>query len=116
VNLAARRRENQKFRKFDEIRPKTKRAIIDCGRRKRRKMTFEEIKAYVDELSAEDKRRLNDYIKLQLHPKAKERDIHAMLEAAAAIRASMSEEELDEMIALMNEEYIEEVDDSLWED
>jgi uncharacterized protein YeeX (DUF496 family) len=79
-------------------------------------MTFDEIKSYVDELSAEDKQRLRDYLHLQRHPKPKERDIDAMLAAAEAIRSSMSEEELDEMIVMMNEEYIEPVDDSLWDE
>jgi uncharacterized protein YeeX (DUF496 family) len=95
---------------------KTKRAIIDCGRRKRRKMTFEEIKAYVDELSAEDRQQLREYLDDHIELKAGTMDINKLLEAVDKIREGMSQEEIDEMIALMNEEYIEEVDDSLWED
>jgi uncharacterized protein YeeX (DUF496 family) len=83
--------------------------------RKDNQMTFEEIKPLIDRLSKDDIERLNDYLQQQLHIQPKAMDIDAVLAGAKAIRESMSEEELDEMLMLMNEEYIEDVDDNLWD-
>jgi uncharacterized protein YeeX (DUF496 family) len=76
-------------------------------------MTFEEIKPLIDKLSVEDIQRLNDYLQPKIHNAVLPLDMDALLAAVDMIREGLSEAELDEMITLMNEEYIEEVDDSL---
>lgn len=81
-------------------------------------MTFEELKPLLDQLMPSDFQSIRDYLKQresQMLLQAGTMDVDALLAAVDDIRGSMSEEDLDEMIATMNEDYIEAVDDSLWE-
>lgn len=81
-------------------------------------MTFEELKPLLDQLMPSDFQSIRDYLKQresQALLQAGTMDVDVLLAAVDDIRSSMSEEDLDEMISTMNEDYIEDVDDSLWE-
>lgn len=69
-------------------------------------MMLDELMRAVDELSEEELRHVNNL-------SADER-IQMLEEAADAIREGLTPEELDEMIAAMNEEYIEPWDEAEW--
>lgn len=85
-------------------------------------MTLKDIMQAVDHLSHEELQYLRQYIEQrewQTHPargSTPEERIRRMNRAAAMIREGMTQDQLDEMIAAMNEEYIEPVDDDLWKD
>jgi hypothetical protein len=81
-------------------------------------MTFEELKPLLDQLMPSDFQSVRDYLKQresQALLQAGTMNVDTLLEAVDDIRNSMSEVDLEEMIATMNEDYIEAVDDSLWE-
>lgn len=75
-------------------------------------MTLEEIKQAVDQLSEGERRELVQY--LEQRPKGL--DPEALLRAVTAFREGLSQTEIDQIVAAMNEDYIEEVDLSMWED
>lgn len=83
-------------------------------------MTLNEILKAVDELSPDERRQLRDYLDQQEQPAQEHRagtmDINALMRAVDEFREGLTEEELDEMIALMNEEYIELWDESEWQE
>lgn len=79
-------------------------------------MTFEEVLQVVDQLNDEERQRLHQYLDQQVHPLSAEERIRRLNAAMDAMRDGLSQEEIDEMTAAMNEKYIENVDDSLWED
>lgn len=84
-------------------------------------MTFEEVLQVVDQLNDEERQRLHQYLdqqaqSIKAHPLSAEERIQRLNAAMDAMRDGLSQEELDEMTAAMNEDYIEAVDDSLWED
>ena len=85
-------------------------------------MTLGDIMQAVENFSYEELRDLREYIEQrerQVHPArgaTPQERIQRMRNAAAAIREGMTQEELDEMFAAMNEEYIEPVDDDIWKD
>jgi uncharacterized protein YeeX (DUF496 family) len=78
-------------------------------------MMLDELMRAVDELSEEELRQLRDYVN-QRHVNNLSADerIQMLEEAADAIREGLTPEELDEMIAAMNEEYIEPWDEAEW--
>lgn len=68
-------------------------------------MMLDELMRAVDELSDEDLRQLREYVNQRHASKLSANERIQMLEAAAdAIREGLTPEELDEMIAAMNEE------------
>lgn len=78
-------------------------------------MTLNELIRAIDALSDDEREQLRDYINQPrtVSLTAEER-IQALREASAAIREGMTEAELGEMIAAMNEEYIEPFDETMW--
>jgi uncharacterized alpha-E superfamily protein len=78
-------------------------------------MTLQAVKEVVDQLSPAERAELRDYLEEQtvdvsmLRPGTM--DVDALLEAAREIREGFSKEEWEEIVAAMNEEYIEPVDE-----
>jgi hypothetical protein len=78
--------------------------------------TLQHVIRAVDHLSPEERAELRQY--LDEYPPVQEplqagtMDIDSLLAAAQAIRESMSPEDYEEMLAAMNEEYIEPVDEN----
>jgi hypothetical protein len=81
-------------------------------------MTFEEILVAVDQLSQEERQRLRQYLdQTQItSTHTPEERIQIMDAAATAIREGLTLEEPEQMITAMNEEYIENWDESEWTD
>lgn len=85
-------------------------------------MTLQEIMQAVDRMSADERRQLREYIdqtKPQPNPArdlSPEEWIKRMKEAAHEIRSDFTDDEWAEVVAAMNEDYIEPVDDDLWKD
>lgn len=78
-------------------------------------MTLDELMKAVDTLSGEELRQLRDYVNQRhAHKFSPEQRIQMLDEASNAIREGMTQEELDEMIAVMNEEYVEPWDEAEW--
>jgi hypothetical protein len=78
-------------------------------------MTLAEIKHEIDELSPEEIELLYVYLeeRRELSPETRIRMIE---EAVAGIREGMTQQELDEMFAAMNEERVKLVDESIWQE
>ena len=78
-------------------------------------MTLDELIKAVDTLSGEELRQLRDYVNSRpLYELSPEQRIQMLDEASQAIREGLTQEELNEMTAVMNEEYIEPVDEAEW--
>jgi len=75
-------------------------------------------KKVVEQLSDDERRALRVYLdELERRPRrgaTPEERIRRMDAAAVAIRAGMTQAELEEMTAAMNAEYVESADDDLW--
>jgi hypothetical protein len=84
---------------------------------------LDELMRAVDELSDEELRQLRDYVN-QRHTSDEEdtelragtMNVDALMRAVDEIREGLTQQELDEMIAAMNEEYIEPFDESEWQE
>jgi len=78
-------------------------------------MTLQALKEAVDQLSSAERAELRDYLEKPAEPAVTLRsgtmDIDALTEAARKIREGFSDEEWEEVVAAMTEEYIEPVDD-----
>ena len=82
-------------------------------------MTLEEIKQVVNELSVTDILALRGYlntIPIDVSAIPVQERIRQLQEAAREIREGLSSEEFELMIADMNSEYIEPLDDDSWID
>ncbi len=85
-------------------------------------MTLQELMRAVDALSYDELNQLRHYMderEQQLHfpqDATPEERIRRLDAAAAAIREGMTKEQLAEMTATMNEEYIEPFDEDQWRD
>ena len=81
-------------------------------------MTLQELFKTVNRLSPEERAQLRAYLDQQEVDRAQLKtgtmNVDILLQAAQAIRADMNAGEFDQMIAAMNEEYIELVDDNGW--
>lgn len=83
-------------------------------------MTLSEILKAVDALTLDERRQLRDYLdrheseSLRRSHFSPEQRIQMLEEASAAIREGLTQDELEQMIAAMNEEYIEPWDESEW--
>lgn len=86
-------------------------------------MMLDELMKAVDRLSNEELRQLRDYVN-QRHTDEEEEtelltgtmNVDALMRAVDEIREGLTEAEIDEMIAAMNEEYIEPFDESEWQE
>jgi hypothetical protein len=85
-------------------------------------MTLKEIQTAIDALSYDEIQELEHYLaqrKTDLQPgrgRTPEERIRLLHKAAAAIRGGWTQDELDEMTAAINEDYIEDVDLDIWRD
>jgi uncharacterized protein YeeX (DUF496 family) len=82
-------------------------------------MTLNDILEHLDALSQAELLELRQQIDqrtAQSELRAGTMDVDALLNAAKQITEDMSDEEIKEMVAAMNEEYIEPADDDLWRD
>lgn len=85
-------------------------------------MTLQELMRAVDALSYDELNQLRRYMddrEQQLHfpqDETPEERIRRLDAAAAAIREGLTKEQLAEMTAAMNEEYIEPFDEDQWKD
>ena len=79
-------------------------------------MSLDELMKAVDRLTGEELRQLREHIdyRRRTHKFTPEERIQMLEEAADAIREGLTQKELDEMIAVMNEEYIEPFDEAEW--
>ncbi len=83
-------------------------------------MTLTDVIKAVDDLSPEELRRLRSYIdqrEQQIAPSVvltPDERIRMINEAVAVIREGMTQSELDQMTAAMNEEYVEPWDEAEW--
>ena len=77
-------------------------------------MTLAELMKAVDELSREEFDSFYDYVERRREVLAEER-IRMIEKAVAEIREGLTQEELDEMIAAMNAEYVEVADETEWQ-
>lgn len=84
-------------------------------------MTLNELIRAVDALSEDELAQLRDYINhrqfreqtnTELRPGTT--DVDALIEAIDQMREGLTEQQLDEIVAAMNEEYIEPFDESEW--
>ncbi len=85
-------------------------------------LTLQDVMKAVDQLSPEERRELREYLDQresapqpaqELSPDER---IRRMDEAVKAIREGMTQAELEDMIAAMNAEYIEPIDEDAWKD
>jgi uncharacterized alpha-E superfamily protein len=78
-------------------------------------LTLQEVKQAVDHFSPEEVRELRAYLDAQSNAeivlRAGTMDIDALLDAARAIRAGITDEEWQAIENAMSEEYIEPIDD-----
>ena len=78
-------------------------------------MTLQAVKAAVDQLSSAERAELRDYLEegdsSPQELRAGTMDIDALTAAARLIREGFSDEEWEQVVAAMNEEYIEPVGD-----
>ena len=78
-------------------------------------MTLAEIKQVVSTLNESERAELRDYIDslppVALTPEERLRRLHAFIDF---VQATMSPEQIEEMVAAMNEEYIEPFDEEEW--
>lgn len=86
-------------------------------------MTLQEVKKAVDQLTENERAELRAYLDQSPAHSLKqgrgatpEERVQRLQAAAAAIREGLTEEELAEMTAAMNEDYIEPVDEDVWQD
>lgn len=82
-------------------------------------MTLDDVIKLLDDLSDAELRTLRQAIDLRTEPEALRAgtmDVDALLSAAAELTDDLTESEVEEMVAAMNEEYIEPVDDAVWRD
>lgn len=86
-------------------------------------LTLQDVIKAVDQLSPDERRELREYLDQResvpqpVQELTPEERIRRMDEAVKAIREGMTQAELEDMIAAMNEEYIEPVDDEdVWKD
>lgn len=85
-------------------------------------MTLQEIQTAIDTLSYDEIQQLQDYLmqrKTDLRPgrgRTSQERIRLLHESAAALREGWTQEQLDEMTAAINEDYIEDVDLDIWRD
>lgn len=89
-------------------------------------MTLQELMRAIDHLSRPELDQLRQYIdqrekeqERQIHPArgdTPQERVRRLDAAAAAIREGLTQEELDEMTAAMNAEYIEPFDEDVWKD
>ncbi|MDQ7027693.1 MAG: hypothetical protein Q9P01_19035 [Anaerolineae bacterium] len=84
-------------------------------------MTFEEVLRVVDQFSEDERQRLRQYLEqmeiTNTHTdlKAGTMDVDVLLAAVDDMRRGLSNDDLNEMLAAMNEEYIKPADDNLWD-
>jgi DNA-binding ferritin-like protein len=89
-------------------------------------MTLQDLMQAIDYLSKQELHQLRQYIderekeqEKQTHPArgaTPQERVRRLQAAAAAIREGLTREELDEMTAAMNAEYIEPFDEDVWKD
>ena len=87
-------------------------------------MTLQDLMQAIDYLSKQELHQLRQYIderekeqEEQTHPAhgaTPQERVQRLQEAAAAIRAGLTQEELDAMTIAMNAEYIEPFDENVW--
>ena len=100
-----------------DIMSETTRFSIEERRQQENNMIFEEVLHAVDEMTDEERRRLQQHIdrlpkkSTQLTPKERMRRLNAAFDAMGE---GMSQAQLDEMTAAMTEDYIEAWDESVW--
>ena len=100
-----------------DIMSETTRFSIEERRQQENNMIFEEVLRAVDEMTDEERRRLQQHIdrlpkkSTQLTPKERMRRLNAAFDAMGE---GMSQAQLDEMTAAMTEDYIEPWDESVW--
>lgn len=79
-------------------------------------MTLNELKHAIDQLSPVERAELGEYISLRSpHPWSARERIRRVHEAAAFIRESMTQEQLEAAIAAMEDDYIEPWDEEEWQ-
>jgi uncharacterized protein YeeX (DUF496 family) len=82
-------------------------------------MTLREVIKALDDLSDEELNELRREIDLRTEQeelRSGTMDVDALLRAAADLTDGLTQDEIDAMVAAMNEEYIEPVDEDVWRD
>jgi hypothetical protein len=79
-------------------------------------MTLDKLKEAIDQLSADERQHLREYIEQHETPSTKKLDMRALDQVFAELREGFSEEDLDELEWAMNVEYVEPLDESEWQD
>lgn len=84
-------------------------------------MTLDELKRAVDRLSGEEFRQLRDYVNQRAAHKQADTELRigtmnvdTLMQAVEQIREGLTEEEIETMVAAMNEEYIEPFNEAEW--
>lgn len=78
-------------------------------------MSLEQLLHQIDQLTGDELRQLQEHIERRRREAAEER-VRAFDEVVAALREGLTEQEIEEIIAAINAEYIEPFDDSQWRD
>ena len=84
-------------------------------------MTLDELIKAVDTLSSEEFRQLRNYVnqrhvheQVDTELRAGTMNVDALMRAVDQIREGLTEEEIETMVAAMNEEYVEPFDEAEW--